>query len=365
MKNKYLLVGMTMMMFFSFHSSHAQITITSADMPSSNDKIRVSIGRAFTGMNARLTGANHTWDYSMLTSTSQTVDTFVSITSTGLLYWFQFAANSSFALKSNSPTVNLGVLNIDYEFDFFKKSTASYLQTGFGAAMNTFPLPVPYTPKDTIYRFPLHYNDTGLSPSAFSVSIPSLGYYGGNKTRTDTVDGWGTLTTPYGTFSVLRVKSVIRETDSIHVDTLGGFGFTIPRPVVVEYKWLGNGQHIPLLQINTTGGLVTQIIYRDSLRINPLSVAPVEQPDVNFNVYPNPFVSNVFIEYVLSKESEIALDVFNLAGENVFSENVGKKYPGNQFLILNLEDKNISSGTYFIRMNVDGRSFSSQPLVKN
>jgi len=344
-------------------SSSAQITIGSSDLPNTGDVIRISNGQAFPGMNAALTGPDYTWDYSQLAPTSQTVDTFVSVLSTGL-YAFQFYTNSSFALKSNTPTVSLfGVLSIDYEYDFFKKSPSAYVQTGFGASMNTFPLSVPFEPKDTIYRFPLEYNNASTSSSAFFVSIPGLGYYGGKKIRTDTVDGWGTLTTPYGTFPVLRVKSVIHEIDSIHSDTLH-VGFSFARPVLTEYKWLGNNQRIPLLQINSSAGVATQIHYRDSLRINPLAVLPVEQPDLQFNIYPNPTGDMMMIDYYLSKESEISVDIFNGLGEKISSDSFGKKVPGNQFLMINLEEKNISPGIYFVSMNVDGRSFKSQLIVK-
>ena len=344
-------------------ASDAQIIISSSDMPNTNNVIRVSNGQAFPGLNVRLTGADYSWNYSQLAPVSQTVDTFVSVLSTGLFYAAQFYGNSSYALKSNTPTVTLaGALTIDYEYDFYKESTSAYVQTGFGANINSFPLPVPYNPVDTIYRFPLHYYDTGLSSSSFSVLIPGLGYYGGDKTRIDTVDGWGMLTTPYGTFPVLRVKSEIHETDTIYSDAFM-YGFIFPRPVLIEYKWLGTNQRIPLLQINTSAGVVTQILYRDSLRINPLAVAQTDHPDFNFHVYPNPVAGNLVIEYNLSKEAEVTAEIFNSAGEEIISASHGKRHPGNQFFSLNLGGKNIPAGIYFVRLNVDGNSFRTQKII--
>ncbi len=266
-----------LMMLFFISSSKAQITIVSTDMPSSVTPAtyRSSIGQAFPGMDETLAGSNYTWDYSQLTPTSQNVDTFVAVP----FLYFSFLANSTYGLKSNTPTVNLGLVTIDYQYDFYKKATSSYVQTGSGINMSGFPLPVQYSPKDTIYRFPLHYGNIGSSTSTFAVSIPTLGFYGGTKTRIDTVDGWGTLITPYGTFNALRVKSVIYESDTIHVDTLFHFGLRLPTTIVTQYKWLGTGQGIPLLQINTSGGNVTQIIYRDSLRnLTPVACTGAPSP---------------------------------------------------------------------------------------
>src|SRR5204862_7181315 len=126
-----------------------------------------------------------------------------------------------------------------------------------------------------------------------------------------TVDGFGSLRTPYLTSDVLRAKPIVRETDSIRRENLGGFGFNIPRPVVIEYKWLGHLQDIPLLQINTTAGIVAQVIYRDSLRINPLAVDPSEHKNVEFSVYPNPFTEKVFLTYHLDKTFDISFEIFN------------------------------------------------------
>ena len=347
----------------SVASSKAQITIGSGDMPSTGNIIRVSNGQAFPGMNARLTGTNYNWDYSQLIPTSQTVDTFVSVFSTGL-YAFQFGGNSSFALKSNAPPVSLaGALTIEYEYDFYKKSTASYIQTGFGAKMNGFPLPVPYSPKDTIYRFPLHYNDVASATSAFEITIPGLGYYGGDKTRTDTVDGWGTLTTPFGTFNVLRVKSVINEIDTIHYDAVP-FGISFPRPVAIEYKWLALNQRIPLLQINTSGGLVSQIIYRDSIRLNPLGTIPVEKNKKSFHVFPNPSTGKITIDFILSNTAEVSVEVFNMTGEKLITDVVGKRTSGKQLIFINLEEEKYPPATYIIRVLLDGIHYFSQQVVK-
>jgi len=317
-------------------------------------------------MDPALTDSNYTWDYSLLTSTSQTIDTFVSVSFANIgLYWLYFGS-SSFALKSNSQPVSLGgVLSIDYEFDFFKKTSTSYVQTGFGAKMNGFPVPVPFTPKDTVYRLPLNYQDVGSSPSAFAVTVPSLGYYGGNKIRTDTADGWGTLITPYGTFSALRVKSVIDEIDSIHIDTIFHIGFNLPRPQVIEYKWLGVGMGMPLLQINTSGGIVTQILYQDSLRGNgPTFINSTNEEEAQCSIFPNPSSGKIVVELNLLKPGLVSFELLNLQGQRIDSGSFGSKPAGKNFAWIELADKSISAGTYLVKINVDGKFFQKQLVIE-
>src|SRR5438132_9564104 len=67
-----------------FISSIGQISLGTNDFSHANDTIRVSMANSFPGMDATLTGANYTWDYSQLlnTMTGQAIDTFLSVAST-------------------------------------------------------------------------------------------------------------------------------------------------------------------------------------------------------------------------------------------------------------------------------------------
>ncbi len=362
MKKIYKTFAFFLMILGSSLTSSAQITIASSDMPSSNDTFRVSMGIAFPGMDETATGANYTWDYSQLTATSQTIDTFVSVFSTGLFNLY-FALNSTYALKSNTPSVPVGTLTLDYQYDFFKKAASGYVSTGGGVSLSGAPLGLVNSPGDTLYRFPLHYGNTKTNSSAFGATVPTIGYYGGQRTRIDTVDGWGTLTTPYGTFPVLRVKSVIHETDSLYLDAFT-LGFPIPRLEAIEYKWLATAKGIPVLQINTTGGAVTQIIYRDSIRFNPVGVSEIDNKKVDFNIYPNPASDKIVIEYDLNHEASVSATVFSLLGEKIVSVASDRKQTGKQFLPIDLSDKNISSGSYLVELRVDGKSFRKEVVVR-
>lgn len=337
----------------------AQITINSSDMPVANDTIRYSVVTNFTGITPKPTGANHTWDFSGLQYSSQTVDTFVSILSTGL-YAFQFPT-SSFAIKSNLPAVSLGGIAVNYDYDFYKKSTSAYMLSGLGANVSGLPLGVPYSILDTIYRFPLDYGYNGATSSAFGVTVPTLGHYSGVKTRVDTVDGWGTLITPYGTFNVLRIKSVVNETDSIFV-TQFGLGLKLPLPTRTEYSWLANGKKTPLLKIIVTGTAISEVQYQDSVRNIPTSIAGYGEMNAQFSFYPNPAKDKINVSFNLLNRESVTIVIYTLDGKRAgeyFYKGLNK---GTHEITLPLPESAFASGTYLIKVML-GEVEVTRPLI--
>ena len=340
---KYMITGLFAGLCLAV-TSQAQITVTNADMPSSGDTIRLSLSTQFTGLTPELTDTNYTWDYSTLVSSSQTVDTFVSVLSTGL--YALYFSGASFAQKSNTPPLTLMGITVDYQYDFFGKNASAYTQWGLGASVSGLPLGMVNTPKDTLYRFPLNYNNVGNTSSTFAATVPGIGYYGGERNRVDTVDGWGTLITPYGTFDVLRVKSVVNETDSIFLTSFG-FGLSFPLPERVEYKWLTNGKKVPLLQIITSGGLINQVIYRDSLRSVVTSVNDVASTGADVTIFPNPATDRLTIESNPAVEIR-SLSIFNEAGAKLAERTIEKNS-----VVGPLDISSLPVGIYYIKLTTD------------
>ncbi|HNP99722.1 MAG TPA: hypothetical protein PKK99_11750, partial [Bacteroidia bacterium] len=156
MKKIYLFVLGTL---FSLVST-AQITISSADLPSALDTFRVSNGQAFTGMDINLTGANTTWDFSQLTSTGQTVDSFLTVGSTATVYSIVFFDNIINPNRANQavrgPSFNFGTtISVSDVYNFYYNSSSFYKQVGFGAAVNSVTIPVLYSPHDIVYNLPM------------------------------------------------------------------------------------------------------------------------------------------------------------------------------------------------------------------
>lgn len=332
----------------------AQITVTDADFAVAGDTFRMSIAPLSTVIDLTVTGPNQTWDYSTLTRDTQVVDNYLNVSNTGLVFSLFFANvgfnpnRASVALAGPDLTgiPNLSVSNVN---NFYYMNSNSYQQVGIGADLNGIPTPIAFGNKDYIYNFPLNFGTNDSSASDYSLSIPGLGTYQARQNRVNLVDGWGTLITPYGTYNTLRIKSELTGTDSLYLDTLG-FGFTLPRPMTHEYKWLANGQGVPLLQVNTqTVGpseSITSIRYRDNDTTVSTSVAELGMTN-NWILYPNPSENEAILRSSVELAGNVGLRVTDQKGAEVLSVHVN----GNVFkdgLNLNTLSTDFVNGIYTI-----------------
>lgn len=264
---------LTVLICLSF-STYAQIQITQANMPSINDTIRysVAIGGTF---DFKQTGANYNWDYSKLGLNSQDLYRFQALSSTP--YATLLLSGMPFGAIGYKVADSLGAGQFAFKnlYNFYEKKSTVWRAVGTGFTLSVLPLPAGgiYSDYDEIYTFPLKYQDK--DSTTFSVTTPlgnqiiQLGMLKQKGYRINTVEGWGTITTPYGNnISCLKIKSVIVETDSLKISTPAmNIGFPNTR---VEYKWLSTTEKIPVLEVTGTeiGGTFTpsQIRYRDNFR---------------------------------------------------------------------------------------------------
>lgn len=236
-------IFMLMMVLFCLNSS-AQIVITQKDMPVAGESYTYSeAATAGLNFNVNLSGPNRTWNFSQLRPSVNGSFDYKNPLQTP---YFLFFLNT-IGLKTQD-TLNLVVFQLTNIHDFFKKTSSSYSTVGRGFSFSGLPLPAEYKVEDKIYNFPLKYGDKDSTPFYFKLTDPTgqLPFsYAQSGWRVSTVDAWGQITTPYGTFSCLRVKSKLITTDSV---SLGGFTIPIPR-TIVEYRFLTQGEKIPVLLI--------------------------------------------------------------------------------------------------------------------
>jgi hypothetical protein len=340
-----------LIIFIATGTVHAQITLSGSDFPHANDLYLMSDATAFQGMDQALTGANYSWDYSLLSTTTigQHNDTIFDVSGMNLIYTIVFGDNIIAPHRSNHSRHGMdftlaGQISITDVYNFYYNNSNDYHQSGFGAEVNGVPVPTPYTPHDRIYKYPVDFGNVDSSASGYEVSLPNLLYYSVSKNRINEVDGWGTLITPAGTYNVLRLKSTIYEHDSVFLDTLGfGYGFDVPTQV--EYKWLGQGEGVPLLQVNEVGGTVTSVIYKGS---NILGTPSITKNNFAINVFPNPAVGLLFIDFPMQNAGDVEVIVTGVTG-NIISSKTQHTGAGNQRFIVDLP-ANLEAGNYQVRV---------------
>ena len=323
-----------LVLFFSFCASNAQITITQTDFANASDTVRMTEAVWNPLLDFGATGANYAWDFSELQWQNQYIDTFLNPIFTGL-YNLTFSNipfnpyRSNIAKKADNTLTTLPLLSNIFTngYNFYYKTQSLLTQKGIGMRVSGFPTAVPMTHPDTIYHFPMDYGNEDSSWSDYTVRIPQLGTFSHKQHRTSKIDGWGTLTTPYGTFDVLRHVTEIRGSDSLYIDTLN-FGFKIDNDIQREYKWITNGKMAPLLQINTQAGIlnqfqnfefVTKILYRDSVRFVVSGLADANRDEIQFHVFPNPATDNLMV-FCSSNAVQQSLLIADMSGRVVFKK---------------------------------------------
>jgi hypothetical protein len=315
-----------------------------------------------------MTGAGITWNYSALVPHSQGVDTFMSVTSTPFAYQLFFNNNIlypayvSTVAQPGTSFPSLGGVSITDVINYYKDEASNYESVGYGADINSFPTSVKDDTIDVIYNFPMNYGNKDSCYSRNGVSVAALAFYSQLQYRVNHVDGWGTLITPYGTFSTLRVETQLYTTDSVYIDALG-FGIKTPETEQIQYKWLANGQHVPVLQINeTTGaGATRQYIYRDSMRNGLLAVSEIKFSLNNVSLYPNPAGENTTLNYSLANASFVNISVYSVDGRCVSKIFNGEQSTGQHNINVNVSS--IQTGIYLLEIEANGEKTLKKLVV--
>lgn len=308
-----------LILFYSF-PCFSQVTISSGDMPVSGDTVVFSSALISIPGQGFPTGESHTWDYSWFPFHEQEVTTYLDVSSLNMIY--QAAFNNplfpdyiaSYAIEG--AFMDLPGMPVSDPLTFFRNTPSGFGIVGYAGEYMGFPVPGQNDTMDVFYGFPLNYGDTSFSHSRVNQDIPALGHVERQVIRQTIADGWGSLSTPYGTFDVLRVRSDATYRDSVRVDTLPAFPPLVTQRT--EYLFLAKDYGHPLLSIEVLDGQNARVTYIDSLRSTHQSYS--QHLDVSPSLYPNPFSTSATIcwgDYPFH-----TLDVYNHYGQLVFSVDV-------------------------------------------
>jgi PKD repeat protein len=265
----------------------AQPSYTSANYAQSGDSIFLTTAQ-LDNLNFDTTGAGFTWDFSSLIGMSQRKLKFRLPTQVGysIAQWaYLYNSNNVNLSSTDQQSVQLGgSISASNPNDYYIKNNNVLQQKASSYEINTNSLNLKvknvYSAPDIIYHFPINYLNEDSSQSGYTTNIPGYYYRSTILNRVNVVDGWGSITTPYGTFNnCLRVVSTVTQVDSFAIDT-----FSSPSTLVTyrDLKWLDNSKKYPVLtvkQVKVGVNFVTQSIeYYDNQQFF--------QPNAYFVYYP-------------------------------------------------------------------------------
>ncbi|MEM1219113.1 MAG: PKD domain-containing protein [Bacteroidota bacterium] len=290
-----------LLLVFSLASISAQVAYQSGDYANAGDSFQTSIANGpLVDFDFTTTGANFTWDYVDLPVNTQSLINWVAPDDTG--YFTNFLALCLIGGNTFFDCLdiwdNLGGQSLQggdefaiggFEFSnvntFYNKSSTVLEETLLGVTFTGIAIPIQYTNRDTVLEFPLEYQDAFGNESAWEFDLSDAGVdfgFSREGQRSTEVDGWGSLSTPYGDFpDVLRSRTEIQNADLVNAG-----GNEIPvETTSFSYEWWSPDWGVPVLQVNglIIGGLevVNQVQYLDSLRcLTPTATF------VNFPLFP-------------------------------------------------------------------------------
>ncbi|MCB9230790.1 MAG: PKD domain-containing protein [Bacteroidia bacterium] len=229
----------------------AQITLYSTDIAMVGDTILRAVDTV-PAVSEGNPGANQTWDFSGAIDDELVVTRVVTPAST--------------PYSGNYPASNLAMTNDNVNFVFFTLDTLKLDLDGIAGDLlgNGNTVSAEFSPNVTVYQFPLNYGNTQTDNYAFDETVSGNGFdilFGfsvyqirlqHSAVTFDTVDAWGTVITPYGSYNCLRNKHVEHSTDVISYKLFSFSGWTnyaTLTDTATSYNWLGKESGLAIAEL--------------------------------------------------------------------------------------------------------------------
>jgi hypothetical protein len=349
---KKTLLTLLMIASVGIYSLQAQITVYDTDVVGVGDIVEQASDTLPGAITIGSGGASQTWNFSAINE--DVLDT------------LSFKNPAGLPGSTNYPLANIGMTDTeeDSSWMYLTKNTLGLFVVGMSQYQNGQLLNIPLastiitfpstmgtsfggTWNGTLYTFPLGIDPDGPGPLPTIDSVKVTR----DATLSSNVDGWGNVTTPFGTFPSIR-QMVSEE----NIDTTWTFStgtWTVIDPFVaglfgideIAYdtvrtaRWWTNDptSKFPIVEMDYEfNGTVNRVDWQKS---TPTVSVPEQAKTVRgVAAYPNPAVNEITIETGLTKPNSI--EIIDVSGKLVstFSFNTNK---------LTLSVADLTDGIYF------------------
>jgi hypothetical protein len=324
-----------------YFRSFSQITITSSDIKplgamvtQATDTLPVqNIQPGGTG--------SQSWDFSSLKAHEAGVIKFVTPSQT--LFGKRFPS-SNLAIVIDTQTYAYLILD-NNSMRLIGSASTTKIDT------TTLFLGIDVNPPQSVIKFPASYNNSYnetnkttivLPGTAVGLPVDSLRLVSNIK-RSVSIDAYGTMKLPSGSYESLRIKETSITTDSTYAFFFGVWLLidSSPKPDTTEtYNWWAkqNGLGFPVVTINiTSSGTFSSVSWIKSLITNTKE----SQPLLEFSVYPNP--AREFLKVETPEIFNGYVDLLDMNGRKVLTKN----FEGFE---ASLDISFLIPGTYFVTL---------------
>jgi hypothetical protein len=299
-------------------SINAQIVLQSSDLATVGWANRIARDTVVSGINWGNPGANQTYTFTNLQNMQEDTTIYKALTA---------------SQQSNFPSADVAITNDNINFLFSKTSSSDFSIHGVEGLLLGSSDFLLFSPTSKVYQFPIQYQSNFSGNSGFvkeklgSDFTPPLEFNGlpiyqvkiTNTTNyKDTIDGWGKVTTPVGTYNCLRQKRVETSNTVVDVKLSAITPYTNvsnTRDTTIRYNYLTKETKGPVLGFTyDTLNNPTQVTW--SL-IAPTATTGIENANLlSASIYPNPAsdMLNVFMGEPLEAEG-VKIEIYDMLGQ--------------------------------------------------
>jgi hypothetical protein len=317
----------------------AQVTITDLDQPGILEVFQQAYDTTGT-QNEGAAGPSITYSFGSLLNQGQDSLTFTNS------QWTPY--------DTSYPGANIAIVQNAGEAYIYALMNSSVLEV-HGQAADPFGngvIPLTFTNPETQMIFPAAYGSS-FADTAGGVNQFYLGYDPGIGFTIDSViihttitknsdfDGWGSLTSPLGTFNVLRQNTYRKQVDTIDIFAFGMWTYEAFTQVdsLRNYTYWANGIGYPVVELTDQDdlGSITDASWLVSMPA--VTGIPVNET-TTIVAYPNP-VSDIFTVETAMEEGSI--EIIDMTGRVVKTQVINSKTTR-----MNMSD--LASGMYTYRV---------------
>jgi hypothetical protein len=247
----------------------------------------------------------------------------------------------------------MAMTNDNASYLYFNKSAQSFSTQGFsGELLGTGIINAVFNPDLTLHQFPRTFGSSFSDTYVIDVIVPGAAInplvsqirFKRSSMVHDTTDAWGKITTPHGTYDVLRIHTTETFTDSIWAQPIFPPTWSLvstSSDVSNSYSWVGKGGKLAIAEMSFDTLGVPKIFKWTEL--SGIGVGLEETSLSKISIYPNPCSNQVCIQNFNPEE----ISVFNLYGQKVAVEKMAM--PSGTLLTLEA----LVKGVYFIETTKD------------
>jgi PKD repeat protein len=262
-------------MFFSVNAVLAQqpIRLLTTDMPVAGSILKVAKDTfPVPAVNYGQKGANKVYDFSNLVVFATDTIEYRALTT---------------PQSTKFPSADVAVTTNGSSFLFTNTTTNNFVWEGLdGELLPGLNTDITFSPKPELYRFPTQYNGKFSGSYGFTKTVPgsSVGQPAVNQVRitftsnyTDTIDGWGKVSTPFASYKCLRQQRHEKTHTVIEAAIIPNFFSTISdtRDTTTRYTYLTKEAKGSVITFNyDTAGYESQVTW---------SLVPPTAPEADFD----------------------------------------------------------------------------------